>query len=172
VKGERGPGGPKGDKGVKGDKGDKGVKGDKGDKGDRGPAGPQGPAGESAGIRASGSRLVTSLLRTPAGAAIDNAVLRRVGNTVELAISGLRSRKRLRAVLGKVPDGFRPVHHQSLVTADDEFHQVRFDVGSKRSSSISVQQPASADGLSKVSTALVWLTDDEWPSKLPGRDWK
>jgi hypothetical protein len=111
------------------------------------------------------------LLDTPAGAALDGAVLRRVGNTVELAISGLRSRKRLRAVLGKVPEGFRPSHHQSLVTADDEFHQVRFDVGAKRSASIAVQQPASAEGLASVSTSLVWLTDDEWPNKLPGREW-
>jgi hypothetical protein len=112
------------------------------------------------------------LLDAPAGAAIDSAVLRRVGNTVELAINGLRSRKRLRAVLGKVPNGFRPSHHQSLVTADNEFHQVRFEVGSKRSASIAVQQPASAEGLSAVSTSLVWLTDDEWPAKLPGREWK
>jgi hypothetical protein len=99
-------------------------------------------------------------------------VLRRVGNTVELAISGLRSKKRLKAVLGKVPDGFRPSHHQSLVTSDSDFHHVRFEVGSKRSPTIAVNQPASADGLSDVSTSLVWLTDDEWPSKLPGKEWK
>ena len=111
------------------------------------------------------------MLDAPAGATFDNAVLRRVGNTVELAISGLRSRKRLRAVLGKVPDGFRPSHHQSLVTTDDEFHHVRFEVGAKRSASIAVHQPASAEGLAAVSTSMVWLTDDEWPGKLPGREW-
>jgi hypothetical protein len=58
------------------------------------------------------------------------------------------------------------------VTADDEFHQVRFEVGSKRAASIAVQQPASAEGLAEVSTSLVWLTDDEWPAKLPGRELK
>jgi hypothetical protein len=103
---------------------------------------------------------------------MDGAVLRRVGNTVELSITGLRSRKRLRAVLGKVPEGFRPSHHQSLVTSDDEFHHVRFEVGAKRAASIAVRQPTSADGLAAVSTSMVWLTDDEWPAKLPGREWK
>ena len=34
---------------------------------------------------------------------------------------------------------------------------------------VSVGQPDDVGGLSKVSTSLVWLTDDAWPSTLPGR---
>jgi hypothetical protein len=169
--GARGPAGPKGEPGVAGPRG-VGLQGPKGEKGERGPAGPQGPAGESAGHLSTGERRITSLLSTPDGAAMDNAILRRVGDTVELAISGLRSHKRLKAVLGKVPDGFRPSHHQSVVTSDAEFNPVRFDVGAKRGATISVLQAASSDGLSPVSTSLVWLTDDNWPVTLPGKEWK
>ena len=174
VKGERGPAGSKGERGPAGADGKDGKNGKDGVKGDRGPAGPvgpAGPAGESSDSRSTGFRQITTLLDAPAGAGIEHAILRRVGNTVEFAISGLRSRKRLKAVLGKVPDGFRPCHHQSLVTSDNEFHHVRFEVGAKRSPTISVQQPPSADGLSEVSTSIVWLTDDKWPAKLPGKEW-
>ena len=101
-----------------------------------------------------------------------NAARRRVGDTVELAIHGLRSNRRLRAALGRIPNGFRPSHHQSLVTADQEFRHVRVAVDGGSSAGVSAVQPEAADGLAPVSTSLVWLTNDAWPSTLPGREWK
>jgi hypothetical protein len=40
------------------------------------------------------------------------------------------------------------------------------------SASITATQPKQAAGLSGASTSLVWLTDDEWPAKMPGKDWR
>jgi hypothetical protein len=112
------------------------------------------------------------LLDLPEGARIDNAVLRRVGDTVELSIDGLRSKKRIDAVLGKVPAGFRPSRHQSVCTSDDNFEHVRVSVGADSKASITASQAKNASGLVSASTAMVWLTDDEWPSKLPGKEWR
>jgi hypothetical protein len=123
-------------------------------------------------VHATGSRDVTSSMKLPAGARLDRAILRRVGDTVELALHGLRSNRRLRAALGRIPTGFRPAHHQSLVTADQDFRHVRVAVDGASSAGVSAAQPASADGLDPVSTSLVWLTNDSWPSTLPGREWK
>ncbi len=111
-------------------------------------------------------------MRLPDAARIDSAVLRRVGDTVELSLDGLRSKKRLDAVLGKVPAGFRPSRHQSLATADADFSSVRVSVDGSGTASIAAAQPKDATGLSSTSTSLVWLTDDEWPTKLPGKDWR
>jgi len=46
--------------------------------------------------------------------------------------------------------------------------RVSVDAGN---ANVSVAQPAAAGGLGKVSTSLVWLTNDAWPSTLPGRPW-
>jgi hypothetical protein len=56
------------------------------------------------------------------------------------------------------------------VTADESFRQVRVSVDAGNAN-VSVAQPAAAGGLGKVSTSLVWLTNDAWPSTLPGRPW-
>jgi hypothetical protein len=37
---------------------------------------------------------------------------------------------------------------------------------------ITASQAEQASGLVSTSTALVWLTDDEWPTKLPGKEWR
>jgi peptidoglycan/xylan/chitin deacetylase (PgdA/CDA1 family) len=119
-----------------------------------------------------GARDITGLLRLPDTARIDSAVLRRVGDTVELSIDGLRSKKRLDAVLGKVPAGFRPSRHQSLCTSDADFSRVRVSVDGSGTASIAASQPKEADGLTSTSTSMVWLTNDDWPAKLPGKDWR
>jgi len=111
------------------------------------------------------------LLKLPAGAKLDHAVLHRVGNSVELAVAGLRSSRRLKGILGKIPNGFRPNHHQSLVTSDNDFRHLRLSVDAP-TANVTVAQPAAADGLDKVSTTLVWFTNDAWPTNLPGRPWK
>ena len=185
-KGERGVAGPagapgkqglvgsKGVDGKNGKDGKNGVAGPAGPKGERGVAGPKGdaglmgPAGPATGLRSSGARDITASLRLPPGAKIDNAVLRRVGDTVQLSLTGLRSTRRLKALLGKVPAGFRPHHPHSHVTADEAFRQLRVSVEAG-SANVTVNQPAAADGLDKVSTTLVWLSDDAWPATLPGR---
>jgi hypothetical protein len=112
------------------------------------------------------------LLELPEGTRLDNAVLRRVGDTVELSLAGLRSKKRLDAMLGKVPVGFRPSRQQSLCTSDSNFEQVRVSVDADGKAAITASQAKQASGLVSTSTSLVWLTDDEWPSKLPGKEWR
>jgi hypothetical protein len=112
------------------------------------------------------------MLRLPDAARLDSAVLRRIGETVELSLAGLRSKKRIDAVLGKVPAGFRPSRHQSQCTTDGDFEHVRVSVDAAGSASITATQPKQAAGLSGASTSLVWLTDDEWPTKMPGKDWR
>jgi hypothetical protein len=131
-----------------------------------------GPPGASADVLTTGSWEISSSLKLPSGARVDHAVLRRVGDTVELAITGLRSRDRIDAVLGKIPEGFRPSHAVSLVTADDGFRPVRIGVEAKTSARLSVSQAKGAEGLSHVSTTIVWLTDDKWPTRLPGKEWR
>jgi len=161
--GKAGPAGAPGKDGKNGLDGKPGVAGPAGPKGDRGPAGSD--------LR-TGARDITTLLKLPDAARLDNAVLRRVGDTVELSLSGLRSKKRIDAVLGKVPVGFRPARHQSLCTSDVDFEQVRVSVDAEGSAAITAAQPKQAAGLASTSTSLVWLTDDEWPTKLPGKDWR
>jgi hypothetical protein len=163
VDGKAGLAGAPGKDGKNGLDGKPGVAGPAGAKGDRGPAGSD--------LR-TGARDITALLKLPDAARLDNAVLRRIGDTVELSLSGLRSKKRIDAVLGKVPVGFRPARHQSLCTSDVDFEQVRVSVDAEDSAAITAAQPKQAAGLASTSTSLVWLTDDEWPTKLPGKDWR
>ena len=92
--------------------------------------------------------------------------------TVELALTGLRGSSRLKAVLGRIPEGFRPSHPVSLLTADDGFRAVRIDADAKPGARLSVEQPAGAEGLARASATLVWLTDDRWPGSLPGKAWR
>jgi hypothetical protein len=113
---------------------------------------------------------VTSSLRLPAGGGLDRAVLRRVGDTVELSLVGLRGNRQLKGLLGKIPAGFRPALHQSLVTADDAFRQVRVSIDAG-GANLAVAQPSGTSALGKLSTSLVWLTNDAWPATLPGRPW-
>jgi len=105
----------------------------------------------------------------PSGSKIDRVLLHRVGDTVELALEGLSSKKQLDRVLGKLPAGFRPTNDQSLVTCDGRFNHLRVDVHGG-TGAVAVAQPKGAAELGKTSTALVWLTNDEWPKTLPGRE--
>jgi hypothetical protein len=174
VDGKAGPvgaAGKDGKNGVDGKAGAAGKDGKNGVDGKAGPVGPKGDPGPAGSDLRTGARDITSLLRLPDAARLDNAVLRRVGDTVELSLSGLRSKKRIDAVLGKVPAGFRPSSHQSLCTSDADFEQVRVSIDAEGSAAIQASQPKQAQGLAATSTSLVWLTDDQWPSKLPGKDW-
>jgi hypothetical protein len=58
--------------------------------GKQGPAGPKGDRGPAGSDLRTGARDITALLELPEGARLDNAVLRRVGDTVELSLAGLR----------------------------------------------------------------------------------
>jgi hypothetical protein len=107
----------------------------------------------------------------PSGSKLDRLILRRVGDTVEMSVVGLSSRRALNKALGKVPVGFRPALDQSLVTCDDRFTQVRLDVRGG-SGSVVATQPKAAEDLAETSTSMVWLTNDEWPRTLPGREWR
>jgi hypothetical protein len=170
-----GPAGKDGKTGVDGKPGLAGAPGKDGKNGldgKAGPAGPKGDRGPAGTDLRTGARDITALLRLPDAARLDQAVLRRVGDTVELSLAGLRSKKRIDAVLGKVPVGFRPSHNQSLCTSDADFEQVRVSVDASGSAAINASQPKQAAGLAPTSTSLVWLTDDEWPAKLPGKDWR
>jgi hypothetical protein len=109
-------------------------------------------------------------MRLPSGGGLDRAVLKRVGETVELALVGLRGSRPLKGLLGKIPAGFRPSLPHSLVTADEGFRQVRVSVDAGNAG-VSVAQPAGSGGLGKVATSLVWLTNDDWPTTLPGKPW-
>jgi hypothetical protein len=129
-----------------------------------------GPAGPATGLRASGARDLTTSMKLPSGGGLDRAVLKRVGDTVELSLIGLRGSRQLKGLLGKIPAGFRPSLPQSLLTADEGFRQVRVSVDSG-TAAVAVAQPAETGGLGKVSTSLVWLTQDAWPTTLPGRPW-
>jgi len=168
-KGERGPAGPAGKDGKNGADGKAGPKGERGPAGPAGERGPAGPAGTD--LR-SGARDISSLLRIPDAVRLDNAVLRRVGDTVELSLSGLRSKKRLDNVIGAVPAGFRPARPLSLCTADSDFQHVRVAVDADGSAAIRADQPKQASGLASTSMSLVWLTNDPWPSKMPGKEWR
>ncbi|NBV46991.1 MAG: hypothetical protein EBR86_15495, partial [Planctomycetia bacterium] len=159
--GPAGPAGAPGKDGKNGADGKAGPAGPAGAKGDRGPAGTD--------LR-SGAREITSLLRIPEAVRLDSAVLRRIGDTVELSLTGLRSKKRIDDALGSVPVGFRPSRDQSICTADADFEQVRVSVDADRSAAIHAAQPKQASGLTATSTSLVWLTDDPWPTKMPGKD--
>ncbi|MFM8495517.1 MAG: hypothetical protein ACKOEM_08325, partial [Planctomycetia bacterium] len=81
-------------------------------------------------------------------------------------------KKRLDNVIGTVPAGFRPARPQSACTADSDFQHVRVSVDSDGSAAIRADQPKDAAGLAATSMSLVWLTDDAWPSKMPGKDWR
>ncbi|MFZ4082973.1 MAG: hypothetical protein ACOYKN_17225, partial [Pirellula sp.] len=149
-----------------------GKDGKNGIDGKAGPVGPKGDRGPAGSDLRTGARDITTLLELPEGARIDTAVLRRVGDTVELSLAGLRSKKRIDAVLGKVPAGFRPSRHQSLCTSDVNFEHIRVSVDADGKAAITASQTKQAAGLAATSTAMVWLTDDEWPSKLPGKEWR
>jgi hypothetical protein len=136
-----------------------------------GPVGPVGPAGSAGVVKGSGAREISALLQLPKSVKMDYAVLRRIGDTVELSLAGLSSKAALNTGLGKIPAGFRPNHPQSLVTSDSDFRLVRVSIDAKRSADLMVNQPSSADGLSPVTTSLVWLTNDAWPKELPGEEW-
>ena len=168
--GKPGAVGPKGERGPAGAPGKQGPAGVPGKPGAAGPKGDVGPAGPTTGLRASGARDVTAAMRLPSGGGLDRAVLKRVGETVELSLVGLRGSRQLKGLLGKIPAGFRPSLPQSVVTADEGFRQVRVSVDGGNAG-VSVNQPAGAGGLGKVATSLVWLTNDAWPTTLPGKPW-
>ncbi|MFN9373074.1 MAG: hypothetical protein ACK6D3_14430, partial [Planctomycetaceae bacterium] len=161
VDGKQGPAGPAGKDGRNGLDGKPGAVG---------PAGPPGPPGVSHELRASGARDITTLLKLPGDSRLDSAILRRVGKTVELSLHGLRGKSAINGILGRIPDGFRPAHHQSLVTSDADFRMAKVDVAAANTAELSVRQPKGTDGLSPTATSLVWLTEDDWPVKLPGRE--
>jgi hypothetical protein len=108
-------------------------------------------------------------LKLPTGSKLDSAILRRVGDTVELSLRGLRSAKRLNAVLGKIPAGFRPSFPQSVLTSDGDLQPLRVSVSGGNAPDLSVVQGKDGGGLGATSTSMVWLTNDEWPAKLPGK---
>ncbi|MFM8406639.1 MAG: hypothetical protein ACKN94_04900, partial [Pirellulaceae bacterium] len=137
--------------------------------GPAGPVGPMGPAGPAGGTTRSGAREIVEGLKLPAGSKLDSAILRRVGDTVELSLRGLRSTKRLNAVLGKIPAGFRPSFPQSVLTSDGDMQPMRVSVSGGNAPDLSVAQGKDAGGLGATSTSMVWLTNDEWPAKLPGK---
>jgi len=169
--GKDGKPGVDGKAGVAGPAGPAGPAGKDGKPGVDGKVGPVGPAGSAGVVRGSGAREISALLQLPKSVKMDHAVLRRIGDTVELSLAGLSSKAALNAGLGKIPAGFRPDHAQSLVTSDSDFRLVRVSVEAKRSADLTVNQPPSANGLSPVTTSLVWLTNDAWPKELPGVEW-
>jgi hypothetical protein len=156
--------------GPAGKDGKNGLDGKAGPAGPVGPPGPPGPPGVSHEVRASGARDITTLLKLPGDSKLDSAILRRVGKTVELSLEGLRGKSAINGILGRIPDGFRPAYHQSLVTSDGDFRMAKVDVAATNTAELSVRQPKGTEGLSPTATSLVWLTDDDWPAKLPGRE--
>ena len=168
--GKNGVDGKQGPAGLAGKDGRNGVDGKSGLVGPVGPAGPPGPAGVSHDLRASGARDITTLLKLPGDSRLDSAILRRVGRTVELSLEGLRGKSAINGILGRIPEGFRPAYHQSLVTSDTDFRMAKVDVAATNTAELSVRQPKGTDGLSPTATSLVWLTEDDWPAKFPGRE--
>jgi hypothetical protein len=175
--GSVGPMGPAGKDGKNGLDGKPGLNGKDGKNGldgkpgPVGPMGPPGPAGSSAVVQRTGGREISTLLRLPDAAKLDSAILRRVGDTVELTLNNLRSKTAINQIVGRIPDGFRPIHAQSQVTSDTDFRLLRVDVESRKTADLSLRQAKSTDGLSSTSTSLVWLTNDDWPSRLPGKEY-
>jgi hypothetical protein len=167
VDGKQGPAGLAGKDGRNGVDGKSGLVGPVGP---AGPPGPPGPAGVSHDLRASGARDITTLLKLPGDSRLDSAILRRVGRTVELSLEGLRGKSAINGILGRIPEGFRPAYHQSLVTSDTDFRMAKVDVAATNTAELSVRQPKGTDGLSPTATSLVWLTEDDWPAKFPGRE--
>jgi hypothetical protein len=168
--GKNGLDGKAGLAGPAGKDGRNGVDGKAGPVGPVGPPGPPGPPGVAYDSRTSGARDITTLLRLPGDSKLDSAILRRVGRTVELSLEGLRGKSAINGILGRIPDGFRPAYHQSLVTSDTDFRMAKVDVAATNTAELSVRQPKGTEGLSPTATSLVWLTDDDWPAKLPGRE--
>ena len=171
VAGPVGPAGKNGLDGKPGLNGKDGKNGLDGKPGPVGPMGPPGPAGSSAVVQRTGGREISTLLRLPDAARLDSAILRRVGDTVELTLNNLRSKTAINQIVGRIPDGFRPIHAQSQVTSDNDFRLLRVDVESRKTADLSLRQAKSTDGLSSTSTSLVWLTNDDWPSRLPGKEY-
>jgi hypothetical protein len=172
--GPMGPAGKDGKNGLDGKPGLNGKDGKNGLDGKPGPVGPMGPpgpAGSSAVVQRTGGREISTLLRLPDAAKLDSAILRRVGDTVELTLNNLRSKTAINQIVGRIPDGFRPIHAQSQVTSDTDFRLLRVDVESRKTADLSLRQAKSTDGLSSTSTSLVWLTNDDWPSRLPGKEY-
>jgi hypothetical protein len=165
-----GKAGPAGLAGAPGKDGKNGLDGKAGPSGPVGPSGPPGPPGVSHEVRASGARDIVTLLKLPGDSKLDSAILRRVGKTVELSLEGLRGKSAINGILGRIPEGFRPAYHQSLVTSDVDFRMAKVDVAATNTAELSVRQPKGTEGLSPTATSLVWLTDDDWPIKLPGRE--
>jgi hypothetical protein len=168
--GKNGLDGKAGLAGPAGKDGRNGLDGKAGPVGPVGPPGPPGPPGVAYDSRTSGARDITTLLRLPGDSKLDSAILRRVGRTVELSLEGLRGKSAINGILGRIPDGFRPAYHQSLVTSDTDFRMAKVDVAATNTAELSVRQPKGTEGLSPTATSLVWLTDDDWPAKLPGRE--
>ncbi|MFM8583572.1 MAG: hypothetical protein ACKOFW_19075, partial [Planctomycetaceae bacterium] len=169
--GKPGVTGPAGKNGLDGKAGPAGPMGPAGKPGPVGPMGPPGPAGSAAIVQRTGGREISTLLRLPDAAKLDSAILRRVGDTVELTLNNLRSKTAINQIVGRIPDGFRPIHAQSPVTSDADFRLVRVDVEPRKSADLSLRQAKASDGLSSTSTSLVWLTNDDWPSRLPGKEY-
>ncbi|MFN9562832.1 MAG: hypothetical protein ACK56R_04785, partial [Pirellulaceae bacterium] len=167
--GKDGKAGPAGPAGKDGKPGLQGPAGPAGKDGKAGPAGPMGPAGPAGGTTRSGAREIVEGLKLPTGSKLDSAILRRVGDTVELSLRGLRSTKRLNAVLGKIPAGFRPSFPQAVLTSDGDMQPLRVAVSGGNAPDLSVVQGKDVGGLGATSTSMVWLTNDEWPAKLPGK---
>ena len=169
VQGERGPEGPEGPEGPQGPKGDQGETGPKGDKGDKGEQGIPGTAT----LSDTGWRV----LGVPTSPSLDSAAsllrIRRIGPSVtfEAYLVGTSTAGFVEP-LYTLPSGFQftpaPWGKWPSVSADLA-HRHSAD-GRIYANRINNAQTIGAHIESAVtrSAVLSWITDDAWPSTLPG----
>ena len=172
VQGERGPEGPEGPEGPQGPKGDPGETGPKGDKGDKGDRGEQGIPG-TATLSDTGWRKIE--LPTGFSAATGHGLyLRRIGSTVHAQVAFQATTAGGNTSIGSAVSGFQPRFNWPLPSAPAASAQVTDANGAPVSSGSFVIKSNrnfylfNPDEGQRRFAYLTYLTDDAWPTTLPG----
>lgn len=142
--------------------------GPKGDQGDPGPEGPQGPAGPAYTPPDTGWRQVT-IIDAEAFPTVDYSRVRRVGSTVWVTLFFSYTADAFSAMTSAMPSGFRPANAFSSPVSGYTGNPVQigvFTVNAAGSTNLRINSEAGSAASGYFTTS--WLTDQPWPSTLPG----
>ena len=168
VQGGRGPEGPEGPEGPQGPKGDQGEPGPKGDKGDQGEQGIPGTAT----LPDTGWRIIAPASTTLVSDTGSYIRIRRIGQHVTFEAFLSVTASGFLEPLYDLPSGFRfttaPWSKWPEVSADlARRHETRGRLYAYRVNGAN-QVGAWLSGAGLASAVLTWITDDPFPSTLPG----
>lgn len=169
--GERGPEGPEGPEGPQGPQGPQGIQGEVGPKGDKGDQGEQGIPG-TATLSDTGWRIIAPASTTLISDTGSYIRIRRIGQHVTFEAFLSITASGFLEPLYDLPSGFRfstaPWAKWPQVSADlARRHKTWGRIYAYRENAVN-QIGAWLSGAELASASLAWITDDPFPSSLPG----